>query len=148
MMARDETPEERRLRWRQEYARQYPAGFKRRRNAEQHEKQAAAKRYHKRQAHVKQMRVVRQHVLQYLQGKRDSFASVVGCTREHLNDHLSACLSGQETLQWKLAYRRHPRTFDLSRREDYLACFHWSNMYAESIKISVPAFPRPSPLAP
>lgn len=148
MMPRGETPEERRLRWRQEYARQYPAGFKRRRNAKQHEKQAASKLFYKRQPHAKHMRIVRRQVIQYLQGKRDTFANVVGCSREHLKDHLNAFLVGQTALRWKLAYCRHPRTFDLTRFEDYRACFHWSNMYAEEIKISVPAFPRPSPLAP
>ena len=144
------TQEEKRAEWRARYARQYPPGFKRRRNAEQTAKQLASQNRYRKQPHVVWMRRIQLSVRNFLRGQSGSSeaAALVGCTRDELRAHLDATLSRQDVLQWHLCYHRHPREFNLDCLEDRQACFHHSNMYARAVRLRTAAFPPPSQQAP
>ena len=140
-MPRDQ--EEQRRIWREKYARMYPPGFKRRRNAEQTALQRASQRRYQRKEGVYQTRKLQRLVREYLSGRSKTAASMVGCTQAELKAHLDATIKGANALQWHLSYRRHPREFNLDREEDRCACFHFSNMYAKPIRV-VGSFQCPS----
>lgn len=149
---RMKTQEEKRAQWREMYARQYPPGFKRRRNAEQTAKQLIAQRRYQQQEGIIQMRKLQRQVRHYLKGGQPRDANIgrmVGCTPQELQAHLDATMSGANVLKWNLTYRRHPREFDLDREEDRAACFHFSNMYARPVRLHhASSFQCPSRLAP
>ena len=142
--------EQKRAEWRAIYARQYPVGFKRRRNAEQTERQLIAQRRYMKKEGIYQRRRLQRHVRQYLEGKSPHVASMVGCTPQEFQAHLEATMSGAQVLKWHLSYRRHPREFNLDREADRMACFHYSNMYARPVRlVSMPGSSQyPSQQAP
>ena len=132
-MPRDQETQ-RRL-WREKYARMYPPGFKRRRNAEQTALQRASQRRYQSQSRVLLVRRLQRQVREYLAGTSKIAANMVGCTQAQLKEHLEATLTGAPVLQWCLAYHKHPREFNLNQEEDQRACFHYSNMYARPIRV-------------
>lgn len=140
------TVEEKRAEWRAMYARQYPEGFKRRRNAEQTRKQAASQARYRKRPHVICMRRLQVSVRNYLRGSgnSDEAASLVGCSPDKLRAHLDATLQGQDVLQWHLSYHRHPREFNLENLDDRKVCFHYTNMYARPVRLRTTAFQPPS----
>ena len=142
--------EQKRAEWRAIYARQYPVGFKRRRNAEQTAKQLIAQRRYMNSPGIYQRRKLQRCVRQYLEGRSTHVASMVGCTPQELRAHLEATMSGAQVIQWHLSYIRHPREFNLDREEDRKICFHYSNMYARPVRlVSMPGSSQcPSQQAP
>ena len=139
----------RRERWRASYARRYPAGFKRRRNAEQTARQRAAQRTYREKTNVGIMRKMHSQVRQYLEGKcrAPHIADIVGCTPEQLEAHLRA--TAEPSPKWHLSYRKPPREFELEREQDTRDCFHFSNLYAKSVHFNCAgASLFPSQLAP
>ena len=132
-MPRDQ--EEQRRLWREKYARMYPPGFKRRRNAAQTALQRAAQRRYQKKEHVLLTRRLQRQVREYLAGTNKLAADMVGCSHGQLKSHLEASLGAAPVLQWHLAYHRHPREFNLNEREDQCACFHYSNLYAKPIHV-------------
>jgi len=145
--------DERRRKWRETYKKQYPTGFKRRRDAAQTGMQRAAQRRYEGRAGIGTMRRLQRQVRQYLVGKGKAAAAMVGCTSAQLREHLEQTLQGAEVLQWHLSYHRHPREFNLDREVDRNACFHYTNMYARPVRLSstvssTVSFPLPSQPAP
>ena len=118
--------EEQRRRGREAYARAYPPGFKRRRNAEQTKLQRAAQRRYQNQAKVVNARRLQRQVREYLAGTSKAAATMIGCSQEQLKAHLESTLAGAKVIEWKLGYHRHPREFD----DDRGACHHYTNLYA------------------
>lgn len=147
MVKTEKTQEELRAEWRAMYARQYPPGFKRRRNAEQKAKQKRSQKRYGAQQHVIHMRRVRRLAARFLVGKNPAAQELFGCTPAELRAHLDATLCSG-ALQWHLCYHRHPREFDLDCLEDRKACFHYTNLYARKVCITTAPFPPPSRRAP
>lgn len=135
--------EEQRRRGREAYAKAYPPGFKRRRNAEQTKRQRAAQRRYQNQAKVVNARRLQRQVREYLAGTGKAAAAMIGCSQEQLKAHLESTIGGAPN--WKLAYHRHPRQFDDDRGE----CHHYTNLYAIPIpqpgSFQCPSQPAQSP---
>ena len=134
--ARTEMPrdqEEQRRIWREMYAITYPPGFKRRRNAEQTRLQRVAQRRYQVQATVTNKRRLQRQVRDYLAGKGKAAANIVGCSQAQFKAHLERTLGGAVCLQWKVAYHRPPKEFDLTSAADQAVCFHYANMYATPV---------------
>ena len=115
-----------RAKWRQKYAKLYPHGFPRRRNAEQKEKQLQAQRRYQQREPIASIRRLQKLARTLLKKNSKSAQQLVGCTHEELMQHLAPLPKGK----WYLAYHKHPREFNLQDRMQVAACFHYSNMHA------------------
>ena len=131
--------DERRAYERAKYARNYPEGFKRRRNTEQTRAQRVAQRRYDRIRGGTRMRRLQAQVRNFLSGTSNAARELVGCTREELIVYLQP---PPNVLKWHLSYKVHPREFDLETQAE--ECFHYTNLMAKPVKLA----PSQSPLQP
>ena len=124
------TVEEQRRIGRASYARSYPLGLKRRRNAAQTALQRIAQRRYQLQPEVVNSRRLQRQVRHYISGKGKAGAAMIGCSQEDLKAHLDSTLNGALVLQWKLAYRRPPSSFVPCE-----AGYHYTNIYAKPVAL-------------
>ena len=140
------SPRSRRAAARDNYAKQYPHGFKRRRNALQREKQIIAQRRYNRQPHiVRATKYVRQ-VKAFIAGKKAPLvAPYIGCTREEFIAHLQSTTTAK---RWRVVFHNSAQSFDLTNNDHCAHCFHYSNMYAvpftHADASQSPSLPAPS----
>ena len=127
--------EQQRAKWRAAYARKFPEGFKRRRNAAQRAKQRASQNKYNNQPGIIHTRRLQSTVREYLAGYTESAQAMVGCSVTDLRKHLDASLGGAPVMQWRLAYIRHPREFNLDNKDEQAICFHYTNMYARPLRL-------------
>ena len=127
------------------YAKRYPPGFKRRRNAEQRKKQIIAQRRYRNQPHVlRATRYVRQ-VKQLLEGRSAPLvARYVGCSGKALHAYLQSTTTATA---WRLAFHVSAQSFDLTDEAERKRCFHYTNMYARPLT-DTGASQSPLPQAP
>jgi len=117
--------DDKRARWREEYARKYPVGFPRRRNAEQTKKQLAAQCRYQQQEPIALTRKLQKQARTLLHGPSKPAEALVGCTHDQLCAHLDAPEG-----KWNLLYYTHPREYNLKDPVQQKACFNYRNMYA------------------
>lgn len=122
--------EEKRAQWRESYARRFPPGFPRRRNAEQTRKQLAAQQVYESRQPVMRIRRLQKVVRRLLKGPFKAGEQLVGCTHEQLVAHFN--FPGQ----FCVAYLRHPREFNLDNMTERHAAFHYTNLYARPKSIT------------
>ena len=125
-----DSPATRRRKWREQYSRSFPAGFKRRRNAEQTAKQRAAQRAYDQRRFNSPLRKLQIRVRKFISGESDAAQDLIGCSRRDLLTHLESTLP-PHVAKWKLSYVKLPREFDLTKEEDRKQCFHYSNLKAQ-----------------
>ena len=129
-MTRTISTDEQRMKQRNKYYETYPIGFKRRRNAEQTQKQRAAQRRYDQKRQHDPARKLQKQVRMFLNGTRKQGAELVGCSRDELHRHLVNTLDDPNTLRWKISFCKPPREFDLSQPTAQKLCFHYSNLIA------------------
>jgi len=111
---------------REEYHQQFPTGFKRKRNAEQREKQRVSqRRYAKRR---QQARGLIRRALRLANGKGNASKckELVGCTREEFVQHLRQYTDGTIALRFFIPVSR----YNLDDHEQLQEAFHYRNIYA------------------
>lgn len=138
--------EAKRAKGRKQYAHVYPHGFPRRRNGAQVRKQLAAQANYERSEPIALIRKLQKLPRLLLQGPHKAAEKLLGCTHRQLVAHLSC------SEPFFIAYRKHPREFNLHRMQDKLAAFHYTNLYARPKTITANSqraktFLCPSPLA-
>lgn len=141
------SPESRRRKWREQYSRSFPDGFKRRRNAEQTAKQRAAQRAYDQRRLNSPLRKLQISVRRFLSGKSDTAQDLIGCSREELLAHLESTLP-PHVATWKLGYVTPPREFDLTKNDERKQCFHYSNLKAQATRLNHAAATSQLPLTP
>ena len=144
-----DSPETRRRKWREQYRRSYPDGFKRRRNAEQTAKQRAAQQLYEQRRRQSPLRKHQLLVRKFLNGANNGAEALVGCSRKELVAYLDN-LVPPNTLKWKLGYVQQPSEFDLTDPEQCKLCFHFKNLVPQVVQLNrlVSASQCPSTLAP
>ena len=143
------TPEEKRAKWRKEYRRKYPHGFKRRRTHAQTTLQLTAQHHYDTQPHVISAKRWQLKVRQYMQGSMahaEELRDLIGLDASALRDYLAATMVGAQTHHWNITYYTSPRRFNLESEQDRRVCFHYTNMYAKPVTFShlnASQFPSP-----
>jgi hypothetical protein len=143
------TQEEKRAKWRKEYRRKYPHGFKRRRTHKQTTLQLTAQHHYDTQPHVISAKRWQLKVRQYMQGSMahaEELHDLIGLGASALRDYLAATMTGAQTNHWNMTYHTSPRRFNLDSLEDRRVCFHYKNMYAKPVTFShlhASQFPSP-----
>ena len=124
-----ERTEQDREKERQKYRVMYPQGFKRQRNAEQTALQRAAQNKYEQRRSKLPMRKWQIKVRNFMQGKSNFGAHIVGCTREELIQHLESTID-VDVVKWRIGYIKKPADFDWTQPDAAQQCFHYSNLIA------------------
>ena len=99
------TQEEKRAKWRQDYRRKYPHGFKRRRTHKQTLLQLAAQQRYQTQPHVANAKRWQLKVREYMQGSNthaEEIRGLVGLDAGAMREYLAATMTGAQTSHWKM----------------------------------------------
>ena len=119
-----------RERWREEYARQYPEGLKRKRDGEQREKQRVSQRAYEKKRSGKLRRLTDQ--VRYLaRGRGRAAEALVGCSREEFGKHIRDMLGDNGVARFTLKFHRQPNTYNLEDEKECKKAFHYTNIWVK-----------------
>jgi len=134
-----QTTEQKRAKWRKEYRRKYPPGFKRRRTHVQTVLQLTAQHSYETQPHIAKAKQWQSKVRKYLNGSlahAEELRDLIGLDASALRAYLAATMTGAQTHHWNITYYTSPRRFNLESKQDRRVCFHHTNMYAKPVTFS------------
>lgn len=111
---------------REEYYQQFPIGFKRKRNAEQREKQRVSqRRYEKNRLPA---RAMIRRVLRLANGRGDASKceELVGCSRDEFVQHIRQYAVGIIALRFFIPVSK----YNMKNPDEVKQAFHYTNIYA------------------
>ena len=126
------TTEQRRAIQRDRYAKCYPIGLKRKRDAKQREKQRIAQRNYELLVRKGPRRNLSIKVKQLSLGKgpEAKCKEIVGCSRSEFIRHLRSTMVKPDVTSFRLCYHVPLRQFDMHDPEQAKKAFHYTNIYA------------------
>lgn len=126
------TTEEQRAKRRDQYARCYPIGLKRKRDAKQREKQRVSQRNYELFVRKGPRRNLSTKVklLSLGKGPEEKCKDIVGCTRTEFIKHLRSTMVDPDVPTFRLCYHLPLRGFNMHDPEQAKKAYHYTNIYA------------------
>lgn len=96
------------------------------------EKTKAAEKKHRRKPHMRARHNLVKRLKKLIGSKSERYADLIGCAPKVLVAHLESLfkpgMNWDNTDQWHIDHKIPCRAFDLTKKEQRLRCFHWSNL--------------------
>lgn len=126
------TTDELRAQRRDSYARTYPIGLKRKRDAKQRAKQRVSQRNYELLVRKGPRRSLSTHVRLFSLGKgaEEKCEDIVGCTRAAFMQHLKSTMVDPDVATFRLCYHLPLRQFNMHDPAQAKKAYHYTNIYA------------------
>lgn len=126
------TTEEQRARGRDSYAKSFPIGLKRKRDAKQREKQRVSQRNYELLVRKGPRRNLSNKVklLSLGKGPEKQCTEIVGCTRSEFIQHLKSTMVDPNVATFRLCFHKPLRGFNMHDAKQAKKAYHYTNIYA------------------